>query len=229
MRRARHGRRKPQVHAPRARRGPALPTELIVVTRAETAMRASAGRFEALSGEPTATLASLLADHGATMSPLFGATEERVIASSLTAEFAPAGDPAGLSTFYSVAAAPEALDSLQADLLGHDLVDGGLCEAGERARRPSERHGAHRRRSSRGQPRFRRAAALSRRRPRRRRGALGVDAGGRARRRHPHHRHRRRLALHARGSEGQPGRRGRRDDVRQHRLAQPRHRGARRI
>ena len=51
---------------------PASPPELVVVTRAETAMRASAGRFEALSGEDTRTLATVLADHGAVMRPLFG-------------------------------------------------------------------------------------------------------------------------------------------------------------
>lgn len=109
---------------------PPSPPELIVVTRAETAMRASAGRFEALSGEPTATLASLLADHGATMVPLFGATEERVIASSLSLKFAPESDPVGLATFYAVDAPPEKLDALQADLIGNDLVDGAYVKPG---------------------------------------------------------------------------------------------------
>ena len=109
---------------------PAAPPELVVVTRAETAMRASAGRFEALSGEPTKSLASLLADHGATMAPLFGPTEERVIASSLAPEFAPGSDPVGLSTFYSVDATPEAIAALQSDLASHDLVEGAYVKPG---------------------------------------------------------------------------------------------------
>lgn len=106
------------------------PPELIVVTHADVAMRASAGRFEALSGAPTETLESLLADHGATLAPLFGATEERVIAASASFEFAPASDPDGLATFYSVAAAPERVESLRSDLIGHDLVDGAYIKPG---------------------------------------------------------------------------------------------------
>ena len=61
---------------------PASPPELIVLTRQESAFRASAGRFEALSGESSKSLEELLGDHGATLRPLFGATEERVIATT---------------------------------------------------------------------------------------------------------------------------------------------------
>jgi hypothetical protein len=96
--------------------------ELIVLTRPETAMRASAGRFEALSGAPTNTLASLLEQHGAAMRPLFGPTEERVIASSAAVVESMAGEPMDLATFYKVDAPPDRLEALQEDLLSHDLV-----------------------------------------------------------------------------------------------------------
>ena len=56
---------------------PAAPPELVVVTHVETALRASAGRFEAMSGAPTNDLATILADHGAAMRPLFGRCRQR--------------------------------------------------------------------------------------------------------------------------------------------------------
>ena len=109
---------------------PASPPELVVVTRAETAMRASAGRFEALSGEDTRTLATVLADHGAVMRPLFGATEERIAASALALESVTPGEPADLSIFYTVDAPTDRLDALQADLLAQDVVDGAYVKPG---------------------------------------------------------------------------------------------------
>lgn len=102
--------------------------ELVVVTRTETAMRASAGRFEALSGESTDSLGALLDRHGATMRPLFGATEERVIASA--SAVAEAADALSMVNFYKVDAPLEALDELQKDLLDHDLVEGAYVKPG---------------------------------------------------------------------------------------------------
>src|SRR5262245_6308123 len=103
---------------------PPLPSEpeLIVITRPETAMRASAGRFEALSGQPTDTLASLIAKHQATMRPLFGPTEERVLASSAALVDQTAAEPLEMATFYKVDAPPERLQALQSDFLNHELV-----------------------------------------------------------------------------------------------------------
>ncbi|WP_221962733.1 S8 family serine peptidase [Rhizobium laguerreae] len=110
---------------------PASPPELIVVTHVESAMRASAGRFSAMSGAPTDTLATLLADHSATMRPLFGPTEERVAAfSSLSIGMAAIIEPTDLTTFYAIDAPTERLDSLQSDLLAHDLVDGAYIKPG---------------------------------------------------------------------------------------------------
>ena len=109
---------------------PASPPELVVVTKLETAMRASAGRFEALSGEPTDSLEKLLKQAGATMRPLFGPTEERVTAFAMTHEAAIAGEPTDLATFYKVDAAPEKFESLQSKLLNESVVAGAFIKPG---------------------------------------------------------------------------------------------------
>lgn len=111
---------------------PPSPPELVIVARADAALRASAGRLEALSGEPTESLATLLADHGAALRPLFGATEERVAAfgTSTADPFAPPGEPIDLTTFYAVDAPVARQAALQSDLLGHDLVEGAYIKPG---------------------------------------------------------------------------------------------------
>ncbi|OCP07792.1 hypothetical protein BC364_20705 [Ensifer sp. LC499] len=97
----------------------------------EASMRASAGRFEALSGAPTDTLRSLLSDNNATMRPLFGATEERVAAFSYqSAGIAATAEPADLMNFYSVEAPPEKIEALKSDLSKHDLVAGAYVKPG---------------------------------------------------------------------------------------------------
>ena len=57
----------------------ALP-ELVVVTRRQAAFRASAGRFLSATGENVSDVSRVLARHKATMTPIFGPTEERVMA-----------------------------------------------------------------------------------------------------------------------------------------------------
>ena len=110
----------------------AAPAELVVVTRPETALRASAGRFRAMSGQATDTLQSLLQDNGARMRPLFGPTEERVAAlmSRSFGEETGAAEPLDLTTFYTVDAPAERMESLQSDLLANDLVDGAYVKPG---------------------------------------------------------------------------------------------------
>ena len=76
-----------------------LPGELVVVTRREAAFRSSAGRFESASGQNVSDLANLLKRHGARMSPIFGATEERVMARMAAVQGSGAradGGPVGL-------------------------------------------------------------------------------------------------------------------------------------
>ena len=48
--------------------------------RPQVAFRSSAGRFLSATGEKVAGVAKVLARHGATMKPIFGPTEERVMA-----------------------------------------------------------------------------------------------------------------------------------------------------
>jgi len=111
---------------------PASPPELVVVTRPETALRASAGRFHAMSGQSTDTLQALLSDHGASMRPLFGPTEERVAAmmSRSFGEASLGAEPVDLAIFYTVDAPAERLEALQSDLLAQDLVDGAYVKPG---------------------------------------------------------------------------------------------------
>lgn len=104
--------------------------ELVVVMRPESGLRASAGRFAAMSGAPTDTLSNLLRDHNASLRPLFGITEERVLARSAALGGAMDTEPTELSTFYLVDAPPDRLEALQSDLLGHDLVDGAYVKPG---------------------------------------------------------------------------------------------------
>ncbi|HET7716558.1 MAG TPA: S8 family peptidase [Bauldia sp.] len=99
------------------------PPELVVVTRRQAAFRASAGRFVSEAGEKVTDLEKLLARHGATIAPLFGATEERVLA-SLTrhAEFAQA-PMEDLSVYYRVDAPVERLTELRERLAASELVE----------------------------------------------------------------------------------------------------------
>jgi len=103
-----------------------------VVTRPETALRASAVRFRAMSDQSTDTLRSLLPDHGASMRPLFGATEERMAAmmSRSFGEAALGAEPVDLATFYTIDAPAQRLEGLRSDLLAHDLVDGDCLKRG---------------------------------------------------------------------------------------------------
>lgn len=106
------------------------PEKLIVIARPDAGLRASAGRFAALSGVPTESLARVLAESGATLRPLFGATEERVLASraALPAEAVP--DVEEMSTYYVVDTPGADLAKLQTELLAHELVDGAYIKPG---------------------------------------------------------------------------------------------------
>lgn len=109
---------------------PTSAAELVVVTRTESAFRASAGRFEALSGEPTKGFEELLADHGASLRPIFGATEERVIAATHALGAAADAESSLLPNFYFIDAPEASLQQLQSDLLLQDLVDGAYIKPG---------------------------------------------------------------------------------------------------
>ena len=109
---------------------PPAPAKLIVVTQADAGMRASAGRFSTLSAAPTANLARVLANHNATLRPLFGATEERVIATTRTLAPAAARHAETMATYYAVEAPATELPQLQQALRAEPLVAGAYIKPG---------------------------------------------------------------------------------------------------
>ena len=202
--------------------------ELVVVMRPQAAFRASAGRFRSAAGENVSDVGKLLAKHGATITPIFGPTEERVMARQAAHSAMAQAPMEDLSVFYKVEVPDERMDELRAQLAKQRARRSGLREAGRRVAE-DQRHGGRAGRAASGDAGFERPADLSQRGAERHRCAVGVDAGRRTRTRHPHHRRRRRLALHARRSHAEPGRRRRRHADRGRRLAQPRHRRPRRV
>lgn len=96
--------------------------ELVVMMRPQTAMRASAGRFESAAGVNVKGIARLLTQHGARMAPLFGATEERVMARASVRRGAPSPPAPELATFYRVAVPATRMAALRADLARSELV-----------------------------------------------------------------------------------------------------------
>src|SRR3954452_6184772 len=90
-----------------------LPGELVVVTRREAAFRSSAGRFESASGQNVSDLASLLKRHGARLQPIFGATEERVMARTSALGESVHAPMEDLSVFYRIEAPRERLPELR--------------------------------------------------------------------------------------------------------------------
>ena len=88
---------------------PTSPAELIVIAEPQARLRARGGVVTAAVGFDTSDLAAVLESEGATMRPLFGASEERVMAAA--APLAAAGGP-DLSTFYLVEAPEDRLEGL---------------------------------------------------------------------------------------------------------------------
>jgi hypothetical protein len=107
-----------------------LPGELVVVTRREAAFRSSAGRFESASGQNVSDLAALLKRHGARMQPIFGATEERVMARQAAHPAAVHAPTEDLSVFYRVEAPTERLAELRDRLAASELVEAAFVKPG---------------------------------------------------------------------------------------------------
>jgi hypothetical protein len=102
--------------------------ELIVIATPQSELRARGASLSSASGQDVSGLSALLAAQGATLKPLFGASEDAVRARSL-------GTPAGTTAaelFYAVEAADDKLDALAASLLAHDAVEAAYVKpAGE--------------------------------------------------------------------------------------------------
>jgi hypothetical protein len=93
------------------------------MTRREAAFRASAGRFMSAAGENVAGLGKLLSRHGASLVPIFGPTEERVMARLAIVSEAVQAPMEDLSVFYRVDAPPERLKELRNQLAASELVE----------------------------------------------------------------------------------------------------------
>jgi Subtilase family len=102
--------------------------ELVVVMRPQAAFRASAGRFASAAGENVSDVRKLLARHGATMTPVFGPTEERVMARQAEQSAAAQAPMEDLSVFYRVEAPGERIAELRAQLSGSELVEAAFLK-----------------------------------------------------------------------------------------------------
>ena len=115
-------RSKPAADAPKA------PPELVVVMRPQAALRASAGRFKSAAGENVSDVAKLLARHGATLKPIFGPTEERVMARQAAQSVAAQAPMEDLSVFYKVEVPDERVAELRAQLAKSELVEAAFVK-----------------------------------------------------------------------------------------------------
>jgi hypothetical protein len=100
------------------------------MTRREAAFRASAGRFMSAAGENVGGLGRLLARHGASMVPIFGPTEERVMARLAMMSEAVQAPMEDLSVFYRVDAPAERLEELRNQLAATELVEAAYVKPG---------------------------------------------------------------------------------------------------
>ena len=104
------------------------PPELVVVTRRQAGFRASAGRFTSAAGENVSGLQRLLTTYAASMTPIFGPTEERVMA-RLAAQSESAQAPMeDLSVFYRVDAPAERLEELREQLAASEVVEAAFLK-----------------------------------------------------------------------------------------------------
>ena len=110
--------------------GVAADPELVVVMRPQAAFRASAGRFLSATGEKVTDVAKVLARHGATIKPIFGPTEERVMARQAAHSAAAQAPMEDLSVFYKVEVPDERMDELQGELAKNELVEAAFVKPG---------------------------------------------------------------------------------------------------
>src|SRR5688572_22977197 len=104
------------------------PPELVVMTRRQVAFRASAGRFLSAAGENVSDVERLLARHKATLVPIFGPTEERVLARLAALSEVAQAPLEDLSVFYHVEAPAERLEELQEQLASSELVEAAFMK-----------------------------------------------------------------------------------------------------
>lgn len=102
------------------------PRQLVVVARAEAGLRAapaSRDRVASASGASVRSLSSLLRSADVHLEPLFGSSEERVLARTASVSAAVGREVPDLSVYYHVEAPDERLDELADSLRQQDAVD----------------------------------------------------------------------------------------------------------
>jgi hypothetical protein len=97
-----------------------LEPELVVIARPDAGLRAAPSGLASIREVDTAPLNRALNRHNASLRPLFGASEERLMATMATHA---AADVPDLATYYRVDAPPERLDDLAAELRRNDAVE----------------------------------------------------------------------------------------------------------
>lgn len=100
---------------------PESPRELIVIMRPEAEVVTARGTLRSRSGMTVDPVQKALRDAGATIAPLFGATEERV--RSTMGSFAAESGSRDPAAFYKVEAEDRLLDELAAELARAEPVE----------------------------------------------------------------------------------------------------------
>lgn len=107
---------------------PSAQSELIVIMKPETGMKATARGVVSTTGADMAPLADLLDAEGVTLTPLFGMNEERLQARAAALNPEAEADLPDLSLYYRVEAPQERLDALAEQLRQLDAVDGAYVK-----------------------------------------------------------------------------------------------------
>jgi hypothetical protein len=102
--------------------------ELIVIAKSETGLRARPEGVTSVTGADVDPLRDLLASEGATLQPLFGASEERLNAEADRLATTGAEEVPDLSVYYRVEGPEERLDDLAESLRQMDGIEGAYVK-----------------------------------------------------------------------------------------------------
>ena len=102
--------------------------ELVVVMRPQAALRASAGRFASAAGQNVSDVGKVLAKHGASMKPIFGPTEERVMAAAAAHSVRAQAPLPDLSVYYRIDVPTERMAQLRDELASKELVEAAFVK-----------------------------------------------------------------------------------------------------
>jgi hypothetical protein len=102
--------------------------QLIVIAKSETGLRARPEGVTSLTGADVDPLRDLLASEGASLQPLFGASEERLNAEAARLATTGAEEVPDLSVYYRVEAPEERLDDLAESIRQMDGIEGAYVK-----------------------------------------------------------------------------------------------------